>query len=64
VSQIKSDPLLLGALVTTHKIDLYNANLGLVDAFDPYATICGEISSISKRDGRLEGHAKIPSHPV
>ena len=60
VAQIKSDPLSLGGLVTTHKIDLYNAARDLFDYFDPYATICGEISSISKCDGRLEGHAKDP----
>jgi len=60
VAQIKQDPLSLGALVTTHKIDLYNAALDLFDYFDPYAVTCGEISSISKREGRLEGHAKDP----
>ena len=60
VAQIKQDPLSLGALVTTHKIDLYNASLDLFDYFDPYAVTCGEISSISKREGRLEGHAKDP----
>ena len=59
-SQIKQDPLSLGALVTTHKIDLYEACKDLFDYVDPYAQICGEVSSISKRDGRLEGHAKDP----
>ncbi len=60
VAQIKYDPLSLGALVTTHKIDLYEAARELFDYFDPYAEITGEISSISKRGGRLEGHAKDP----
>lgn len=60
VAQIKDDPLSLGALVTTHKIDLYEAAKDMFDFLDPYATICGELSSISKRDGRLEGHAKDP----
>ncbi|MBP6785990.1 MAG: hypothetical protein KA170_00275 [Candidatus Promineofilum sp.] len=60
VAQIKGDPNSLGALVTTHKIDLYNAARDMFDFFDPYATITGELSSISKRDGRLEGHAKDP----
>ncbi len=60
VAQIKCDPLSLGALVTTHKIDLYNAAKDMFDYFDPYAQITGEISSISKRDGNLEGHAKDP----
>lgn len=60
VAQIKYDPLSLGALVTTHKIDLYEASRDMFDYFDAYAQITGEISSISKRDGRLEGHAKDP----
>jgi shikimate dehydrogenase len=60
VRQIKYDPLSLGALVTTHKIDLFNAAGDLFDYVDPYAEICGEVSSISKREGRLEGHAKDP----
>ena len=59
-AQIKYDPLSLGALVTTHKMDLYEAARDMFDYLDPYATICGEMSSISKRDGRLEGHAKDP----
>ncbi len=60
VAQIKYDPLSLGALVTTHKIDLLNATRDMFDYLDPYAQICGEVSCISKRDGSLEGHAKDP----
>jgi shikimate 5-dehydrogenase len=60
VAQIKYDPNSLGALVTTHKIDLYNAARDMFDYFDPYSQITGELSSISKLDGRLEGHAKDP----
>lgn len=60
VAQIKVDPLSLGALVTTHKIDLLDAARDMFDYLDPYAQICGEVSSISKRDGALEGHAKDP----
>ena len=60
VAQIKYDPNSLGALVTTHKINLYQAAHDLFDAFDPFAKMCGEVSCISKRDGRLEGHAKDP----
>jgi shikimate dehydrogenase len=60
VAQIKYDPLSLGALVTTHKIDLLKAAWDMFDYLDPYAQICGEVSSISKRDGQLEGHAKDP----
>ena len=60
VEFIRSDPRSLGALVTTHKIDLLNACRDLFDELDPYAQQFGEISSISKRDGRLWGHAKDP----
>ena len=60
VAQIKYDPLSLGALVTTHKIDLLDAARDMFDFLDPYAQICGEVSSISKRDAALEGHAKDP----
>ncbi len=60
VAQIKYDPLSLGALVTTHKIDLLNACRDMFDYLDPYAQITGEISSVSKKDERLEGHAKDP----
>jgi shikimate dehydrogenase len=59
-AQIKYDPLSLGALVTTHKMDLYTAAKDMFDYFDPYALVTDEISSISKLDGRLEGHAKDP----
>jgi shikimate dehydrogenase len=60
VAQIKCDPLSLGALVTTHKIDLLEAARDMFDYLDPYAILCNEVSSISKLDGRLEGHAKDP----
>ena len=60
VSFIKNDPLSLGALVTTHKLDLLKASRDLFEELDPYARLTGEISCISKRDGKLAGHAKDP----
>ncbi len=57
---IKHDPNSLGGLVTTHKIDLLRACRDLFDELDPYAELLGEISCISKRNGRLIGHAKDP----
>ncbi|WP_028562823.1 shikimate dehydrogenase family protein [Paenibacillus pinihumi] len=60
VEFIRDDKLSLGALVTTHKIDLYEAAKDLFDELDPYAEMFGELSSISKRDGKLVGHAKDP----
>ena len=60
VDFIKNDELSAGALVTTHKIDLYNAAKDKFDYLDPYALKFGELSSISKKDGKLCGHAKDP----
>ena len=60
VRHIKEDLLSVGALVTTHKIDLLDAARDMFDYLDPYAELCGEISCISKNNGRLEGHAKDP----
>lgn len=57
---IREDPLCLGALVTTHKIDLLRAARDMFDDLDPYAGLLGEVSSISKRNGRLFGAAKDP----
>jgi shikimate 5-dehydrogenase len=60
VEQIRSDPLSMGALVTTHKINLLAAARDLFDELDTYARLCEEVSCISKRDGRVIGHAKDP----
>ncbi len=60
VDFIKRDPLSLGALVTTHKIDLLKACRDQFDELDEFADVMGEISSISKRGSRLTGHAKDP----
>jgi shikimate dehydrogenase len=60
VRQIKDDPLSLGALVTTHKIDLLEAARNLFDELDPYARLCNEVSNIAKREDRLIGLAKDP----
>jgi shikimate 5-dehydrogenase len=60
VRHIKEDPLSMGALVTTHKIDLLDATRDMFDYLDPHAQFCGEVSSISKLDGKLVGHAVDP----
>lgn len=60
VTFIKNDPLSMGALVTTHKIDLYKACRDLFDVIDPHAKFMGETSCLSKQDGRLVCHAKDP----
>jgi shikimate 5-dehydrogenase len=60
VDFIKKDPLSMGALVTTHKLDLYEAAKDMFDFLDPLALAFGELSSISKLNGKLCGHAKDP----
>ena len=60
VEFIRSDPLSAGALVTTHKIDLFIACRNLFDEIDPLAQLMGETSCISKANGRLVCHAKDP----
>jgi shikimate 5-dehydrogenase len=60
VQHIRTDPQSMGALITTHKIDLYQSTRHLFDRLDPYARLCGEVSCISKRGKELWGHAKDP----
>lgn len=60
VLAIREDPGHLGALVTTHKMAVYDAAADLFDELDDFARACGEISSISRRGTRLCGHAKDP----
>lgn len=60
VEFIRGDPLSMGALVTTHKIDLFHACKHLFDVIDPHAMLMDETSCISKRDGKLVCHAKDP----
>ena len=57
---IKNDPLSMGALITTHKIDLYEATKDFFDYLDPYAKQFGELSCVCKRNGELWGFAKDP----
>jgi shikimate 5-dehydrogenase len=60
VQEIRDNTLHRGALVTTHKMNLFAAAQDLFDEIDPFASTCHEISSISKKDGRLIGRAKDP----
>jgi shikimate 5-dehydrogenase len=60
IAFIRDDPMSLGALVTTHKIDLFNACKDMFDEIDPHARLMDETSCISKRDGKLVCHAKDP----
>jgi shikimate dehydrogenase len=40
VAHVKQDPLSLGALVTSHKLDLLEAAHDLFDELDAYARLC------------------------
>jgi shikimate 5-dehydrogenase len=60
VDFIANDPLSRGALVTTHKIDLYEACRDMFDEVDSLARLMGETSCLSKRGGRLLCSAKDP----
>jgi shikimate 5-dehydrogenase len=57
---LKDDPLSEGALVTTHKLDLYKACEDIFDYVDPFAERLEEVSSLSKNDGKFCAHAKDP----
>jgi shikimate 5-dehydrogenase len=58
VNFIRNDDQSRGALVTTHKIDLFRAARNQFDELDWFATAMHEVSSISKRNGKLIGQAK------
>ena len=60
VDFIKNDPLSRGALVTTHKLDLFEAARDMFDVIDPHAELMAETSCLSKRNGQLVCHAKDP----
>ena len=60
IARLRGDPANLGALVTTHKIGIYQAASDLFDAVDELAELCGEVSCIAKRNGGLRGWAKDP----
>jgi shikimate 5-dehydrogenase len=60
VDFIREDPFSLGAVITTHKIDLLRACRDLFTQLDAYAELMGEVSCISKDDGGLTGSATDP----
>jgi len=60
VAQIRYDENCYGALVTTHKMDIYAAAKDMFDYLDPFAQLLHEVSCISKNKKKLEGHAKDP----
>ena len=60
VCAIRDDARHYGALVTTHKMNVYESCHDLFGLIDPLATLFGEVSSIAKRGPTLTGAAKDP----
>lgn len=60
ITSIKTDPQHHGALVTTHKMAVFDAARDLFDDIDELGQTFGEISSVAKRGTRLTGAAKDP----
>lgn len=61
VSFLKSEPNAAGALVTTHKLDLFAACRDMFDEIDSHARLMSEVSCLSKRKGGLACFAKDPA---
>ena len=60
VERVVRDHGIAGAVVTSHKTGVYRHGGGLLDELDRYARLCREVSCISKRGGRVRGHATDP----
>ncbi len=60
VAAIASDPVCVGGLVTTHKIDVVDAARDLFAGFDRFARALGEVSAIVKTADGLHGSATDP----
>ena len=61
IQELRENSNDLGALVTTHKLAVWEEASDLFSKVDEHATRLQEISCISKdKDGKLIGHAKDP----
>ncbi len=60
VRELVGDTGVAGALVTTHKIGVYQAGRDLLAGVDELAELCGEVSCLARRDDGLYGWAKDP----
>jgi shikimate 5-dehydrogenase len=60
VQELIDEPGAVGALITTHKIGIYQEGRDLFAGVDDLGELCGEVSCLAKRDGRLYGWAKDP----
>lgn len=57
VEHIRRDPLSLGALITSHKLDVVAAASDLIDERDRFAQLAHEVTCLYMRDGVLHGQA-------
>lgn len=60
LEEMVNDPGCKGALVTTHKLALYQSAHSQFSSFDEFAKTCGEISCVKIREGSVSGFAKDP----
>lgn len=60
VDDIAASPVVAGALVTTHKVDLFAAARDRFTGVDEHSDLLGEISCITRTGSGLYGHAKDP----
>jgi shikimate dehydrogenase len=60
VAAMRADPTQIGAVITSHKVGVYQAAADLFDELDGKARLCEEISCIASQDGRLSGWATDP----
>lgn len=60
ILRIRDDARSPGALITTHKLNVWQAARDLFDDVDDYSCTLEEINSVSKRGNRMIGHAKDP----
>jgi shikimate dehydrogenase len=61
LDELRGDPTVRGAVVTTHKLRLFEAAQGRFDRLDPLSVACKEVNAIRRSgDGSLEGWARDP----
>lgn len=60
VDRIRRDAHAAGALITTHKIDLFEACRDMFDAVDRSSELCGEASCLGRRGSALHAFATDP----
>jgi shikimate dehydrogenase len=60
IEELIADAGFRGALVTTHKIGIFQAARDLFSGLDELAELCGEVSCIARRDDGLLGWATDP----